>query len=191
MADVRIVEFEFPSGKKRRIEVLSAEEAKKPRADRPPRVARTNAHKHACKHVGAAIDVPAGCAGKQRGVWECAIYGQCMPLAQFRGTPSMPTCLYCASYEPSPDPSLLKQMKSAGDAAAKWIAAGRPQRSEERQAEIMQICEACPHIREGKAGQWCGVCGCWLKAKIAVATESCPLKTPRWTADVTSDAGRQ
>lgn len=180
--EVRIVEFRFPSGRIEQIEVPTAEQVKLPRKERP-KIKRTNAHKHACKHVGAAIDIPAGCAGKQQGIWQCEIYGKCKPLLQVRGTPAMPSCAYCESYEPSPDPSLIQEIKSAGEATAKWIAAGRPTRTDERQREILSLCHACPHLRKGKLGEWCGVCGCYLKAKVMMSTEKCPLNPPRWTAD--------
>ena len=172
------IKIVFPSGLVQYIENSPREQLAKPRA----KTKRTAAHKHACKHVGSAISIPQGCSGKNRSVWECAVYGQCAPLAIFRGTPGKPSCLYCESYEPSPSPGLLAEMKSAADATAKWIAAGSPVRPSARQDEALAACHACPHLRRGKLGEWCGQCGCYLKAKVMMATESCPLKPPRWTS---------
>lgn len=89
-------------------------------------------------------------------------------------------------------PSLLRQAASFVSAEARWIAAGRPVRSEERVAEIFAICQVCEHFRLGTSeleGS-CGICGCRLRSagglfnKIQMATESCPLKPSKWTAEV-------
>lgn len=88
-------------------------------------------------------------------------------------------------------PSLLRQAASFASAEVRWIAAGRPVRGEERVAEIFAICQACPNFRPGTSeleGS-CSVCGCRLRSaaglfnKIQMATESCPLKPPRWGAE--------
>jgi hypothetical protein len=76
-------------------------------------------------------------------------------------------------------------------AVAKWIAAGRPTRSQEQiEAILTTICDAkpvpCEHFRNGS----CDLCGCKINAnpsalrnKLAMGTESCPLDLPRWTAE--------
>lgn len=54
--------------------------------------------------------------------------------------------------------------------------------------ERLDICLACEfhqpdpefNTEEGK----CGFCGCYLKAKAAMATESCPLPSPKWVATI-------
>lgn len=87
---------------------------------------------------------------------------------------------------------LTTQVVSYSRAVARWMAAGEPIRSPEAQAEILAICKACPnykpHKKPGLAGS-CGLCGCRLnigaapsRSKIAMGTESCPDKPPRWTA---------
>ena len=98
-------------------------------------------------------------------------------------------------------PGIAARAKSLKSARDKWIEAGKPMRPPERVAEILAICQACKHFNPGKpitmAGglvstpATCTVCGCWLKnaplglvTKIEMATESCPLSTPKWTADV-------
>ena len=96
-----------------------------------------------------------------------------------------------ASFGGRSGPSLLKQAASFVSAEAKWIAAGRPIRDEERVAELFTICQACEQFRPGTSeleGS-CAVCGCRLRSigglfnKIQMATESCPLKPPKWTAE--------
>jgi hypothetical protein len=92
---------------------------------------------------------------------------------------------------PMSSPSLFQKAASFVSAETRWIAAGRPVRSEERVAEIFSICQACERFRPGASeleGS-CAVCGCRLRStgglfnKIQMATESCPLKPPKWTAD--------
>jgi len=70
-------------------------------------------------------------------------------------------------------------------AVARWIAAGRPTRSQERINEILTtICEPCEKFKDGA----CDLCGCRinrspaaLKNKLAMATEACPLG--KWQAE--------
>lgn len=88
-------------------------------------------------------------------------------------------------------PSILRQVASFVSAESRWIAAGRPIRSEARVVEIFAICQACQHFRAGASeleGS-CAVCGCRLRSagglfnKIQMATEGCPAKPPKWTPE--------
>ena len=36
-------------------------------------------------------------------------------------------------------------------------------------------CKGCKKKNNKKEGRWCSKCGCWLKAKIKLATEDCPM----------------
>jgi len=64
-------------------------------------------------------------------------------------------------------------------AAARWQAAGRPERSAEEVAAIYeQVCQPCEYFRQGS----CGKCGCRiaksgaaLANKIRMQTENCPI----------------
>lgn len=62
----------------------------------------------------------------------------------------------------------------------RWIAAGRPERTDEQVTELLVICQACEHWDDGK----CGKCGCRLttssgwSSKLRRATENCPVG--RW-----------
>src|SRR5690606_8174647 len=65
-------------------------------------------------------------------------------------------------------------------AVARWIAKGRPTRSEAQIAELLQICTSCPSY--DAESHKCTECGCNLSNsvspltnKLAMATEDCPL----------------
>ena len=86
-------------------------------------------------------------------------------------------------------PSLPGQTVAYVSAVARWVAVGRPTRSQERIDEILTtICDAkpipCEHFRNGS----CDLCGCKINAnpsalrnKLAMATEACPLG--KWQAE--------
>ncbi len=76
----------------------------------------------------------------------------------------------------------------------KWKAAGKPERTDERVAEIYDThCAPCenyiPIPLLTNRGQ-CGICSCLLSRdsesanKIRWATTRCPLEEPKWTEDV-------
>ena len=69
-------------------------------------------------------------------------------------------------------------------AVARWTAAGFPTRSDEEVERIYALCAECPWKHEDG---YCRRCGCWLNKsqhamanKIRMATEHCPLPTPKW-----------
>jgi hypothetical protein len=74
-------------------------------------------------------------------------------------------------------------------AIARWVAAGRPTRSQERINEILTtICDAKPVPCEKFKDGACSSCGCKINAnpsalrnKLAMATEACPLG--KWQAE--------
>lgn len=77
------------------------------------------------------------------------------------------------------------------DARSKWVAAGKPTRSDEQVRELLSICQACPQYKahSRKHGK-CKLCGCALNLgsalnKLRWATEACPDEPPRWKASVT------
>ena len=77
----------------------------------------------------------------------------------------------------------------------KWVLAGKPMRTEDRMAEIHQICSTkCKHFVPGgglvPGYDRCGICQCNLHPthtvlnKIAWATTHCPDKEdPKWEED--------
>lgn len=93
-------------------------------------------------------------------------------------------------------PTLVRQAASFVSAEARWIAAGRPVRSEEQVEVVFGICRTCEHFRAGatELEGSCGVCGCRLRRvgglfnKIQMATEGCPDKPPRWAPEELSSA---
>jgi hypothetical protein len=74
-------------------------------------------------------------------------------------------------------PSFLTKVRNFGASAAKHVAAGMPQASEDEVARRFAICETCEHF-DGKA---CRLCGCpvvrqkQFLSKLSWAGESCPV----------------
>ena len=48
------------------------------------------------------------------------------------------------------------------------------------------ICTRCEHMKKSKSKRFkkllerCGICGCFLYAKITLKDEQCPLDIPKW-----------
>jgi hypothetical protein len=84
-------------------------------------------------------------------------------------------------------PPLGQRVRRYAGAVARWIAAGRPTRSDEEVARIYeQICTPCRYFQVARSR--CRICGCKLggkpgalRNKIAMATETCPLE--KWPGD--------
>lgn len=70
------------------------------------------------------------------------------------------------------EPTLAKKTFKVTEAYTRWVIAGFPKRTEEEQAEIRAICNACPLYNTEK--DKCTKCGCNLKRKIPIGTEACP-----------------
>ncbi len=86
-----------------------------------------------------------------------------------------------AGVAPGPPPLTTKAANLAVS-LARWTAAGFPKRTPERIAEILAICGACEFFKDGS----CMSCGCQLASKASMATESCPLPEPKWSAEIES-----
>lgn len=77
-------------------------------------------------------------------------------------------------------PGPVKRAARYSTAVARWIAAGRPTRSQDEIDALLAICHACDDFdAEARA---CRRCGCninsqasGLKNKLAMATEKCPV----------------
>lgn len=88
-------------------------------------------------------------------------------------------------------PSIARRALSFVSAEARWIAAGKPERSPERVAEIYAICRECQYFAPGASDDEgaCRICGCQLKRfggllnKIRMATEGCPDSPPKWKSE--------
>lgn len=70
-------------------------------------------------------------------------------------------------------PTTGQQFKTVVTAAMMWVSQCSPVRSKSEQAAIMAICRDCEHYSPEK--HRCVKCGCYLKQKIKMATESCPM----------------
>ena len=82
--------------------------------------------------------------------------------------------------ETPPPPGLPRRLRSYSRAVARWIAAGRPERSDQEVERIFQsLCQPCEAF-DAEQGT-CRVCGCRVREsgaalvnKIKMATEQCP-----------------
>lgn len=87
----------------------------------------------------------------------------------------------------NPNPSTIQKAGLYATAIAKWIAAGRPTRTQEQiDAILAEHCGPCEHY----SGTACKLCGCRInksleawRNKLAMGTESCPLDPPKWRAE--------
>lgn len=75
----------------------------------------------------------------------------------------------------------LQKVTRYAMAAARWVAAGSPTRTDNEVAALLAICQACPTGRYDAAGVACKRCGCrinqgasGLANKLRMETESCP-----------------
>lgn len=193
MTDAKVLKFDFPSGRAVAIEIptppppepgVAATLAPPPKR-RPPR-------KSACKHVGSPVEVSSGCwSSQQNGTWQCALHGLCAPLAVVDlPNPSAKSCRGCDDWEAAAEPGWARLGLNLVTALGKWEMAGRPTRTQQQIDKLLAICQACPFMGRRKNGEtYCGKCGCPVSGqvttrnKLFLATESCPLNPPRWTAE--------
>lgn len=76
----------------------------------------------------------------------------------------------------------ISQAVRYAKSTADWVKSGRPERSDEEVASILEICESnkCGKFRVTANKSWCASCGCSLSSgsavvnKIRRATEHCP-----------------
>lgn len=68
-------------------------------------------------------------------------------------------------------PPLATQARNFAGAVVRAARSGGKRVTPEQHAERMATCEACPN----KKGNRCALCGCGLRAKAALASESCPI----------------
>ncbi len=73
-------------------------------------------------------------------------------------------------------PGLVSKAVMVTTAYTKWLQAGAPLRTTNEVKAITAICTTCPLFQNGA----CGVCGCNVQRKAALATEHCPLGKPKW-----------
>lgn len=85
-----------------------------------------------------------------------------------------------AAGSPAAMPGPVKRAARYSKAVSKWIAAGRPTRSQDEIDQLLAICQGCEHFNVEASA--CRRCGCninsqasGLKNKLAMATEQCPL----------------
>ena len=92
-------------------------------------------------------------------------------------------------------PGITTRAMRYSRAVRRWVAAGRPVRSEEDVQNIFEIhCKTCEQYDQKKEA--CVICGCRVRRrglallnKIRMATEGCPLGM--WQADDKEEADSQ
>lgn len=70
-------------------------------------------------------------------------------------------------------PSVFTQLLNLSSAVIKQVGAGCPATDEEIRKLRADACSVCPKL--DKEEYKCNECGCYLKYKIAWATQECPL----------------
>lgn len=92
----------------------------------------------------------------------------------------------CGHGKPCGRPGIVRKAGRYTASVARWIAAGRPTRSQDEIDALLAICQGCEHFSAEASA--CRLCGCnlnnqrsGLTNKLAMATEHCPDTPPRWT----------
>lgn len=99
-------------------------------------------------------------------------------------------CNRCAKDSKMETPNLMQKAVSYAKAVRRWVAAGKPERTQEEvEAIYEEHCSKCAMFQNGV----CNSCGCPastdqppLRNKLRMATEACPLG--RFPAKVNTDA---
>lgn len=79
------------------------------------------------------------------------------------------------------DPSLLKKVGNIKKAATKAFQLWKKERGiklsddEQELIDRRKMCETCPFKKKGTLGHYCSKCGCYIKPKTAIKSESCPI----------------
>lgn len=91
-----------------------------------------------------------------------------------------------ASYQAQTSASTWQKIKNVKEAAGRvakaWHEARHIKVNKDVQKARLDICKACPERAKSSKGDVCSRCGCYLKAKTAIAVEACPLR--RWKAEL-------
>lgn len=97
-------------------------------------------------------------------------------LADPEGPDYSPATVARLRGDAAPFPSLATQAANLAGAVARFVGSGGSLASEEEKARRLGICQACENYAAGR----CRLCGCFLSAKVASASEHCPDTPPRW-----------
>jgi hypothetical protein len=81
---------------------------------------------------------------------------------------------------PQEYPSIVTQAGNLAKAVGRFVASGLKRVDEETYQERLAICRTCDQY--DAAQKRCRLCGCKTTAKLRMASESCPLLEPKWSA---------
>lgn len=80
-------------------------------------------------------------------------------------------------------PSATTQAANLFRSAIGWARSGFKITPKAERARRLAICLACP--KYDSVQKRCSVCGCFNQARVFIASDSCPLNPPKWTAIAT------
>jgi hypothetical protein len=105
------------------------------------------------------------------------------PIPSLTITEQLPSSPMAREAEPKTEfPSLATQAANALGAIGRVVGAVATGQAVMVSQEVLEKrrdeCETC----ENMIGDRCKLCGCWYQKKIRLATESCPMNPPRWSA---------
>lgn len=89
-------------------------------------------------------------------------------------TPKDCGCSSDTGSDEPPTPSMMEQISSVGMSVATWLAAGAPNVDRSQRSERLRKCAHCEHLK----GTRCALCGCFVRVKSWMQTETCPIG--RW-----------
>ncbi len=75
-------------------------------------------------------------------------------------------------------PTVREQAHNLRQSLRGFVASGLALAPKTERARRQSICQACPKYVDGR----CTACGCFVTAKVWVASDRCPLDPPKWEA---------
>lgn len=126
---------------------------------------------------------------------DCPLSGFCKEFGHGPGTRTKEICsgtsnlspvkaaAYRRNWTKIKEQSTLQATMAFATATAKWLAAGRPKRTQTEMETTFEVCKTCEHFTPGTVPETaqCALCGCNLAKlpsvfnKIEMATEHCPV----------------
>lgn len=76
-----------------------------------------------------------------------------------------------STIDPAEYPPLAMQAGSLARSLWDWAVSGFAMATEAEQSRRLTICHDCPQWDDGR----CRICGCYVKVKITMKTEHCPI----------------
>lgn len=153
--------------------------------DRDTFYARLNGSCTLCEHwrgvclKGHALASPLGCPLRKFAPLPGYDYAEDSPAQ-----PPAPKVHECCGGNASMPPLTWGQvLASFVNSMAEWLRAGTPLVNSQQHGMRYEQCKSCDQYR----GFYCGQCKCVAYLKTKLATEQCPLASPRWVSAIYRD----